>query len=135
MSEAQQYETPLDRAIREATEQGAFDDLPGAGKPLAFKRPGDPDWWLKDLVDREGLSGGDIVGSTVALRREADEFPASLAGLATEDAVRAALEDFNRRVAEDWRRPGTGRGAPIIARPIDVEAMVQAWSDLRASPS
>ena len=37
------YETPLDRAIREATERGAFDDLPGAGKPLAFKRPGDPD--------------------------------------------------------------------------------------------
>ena len=126
------FETPLDRAIREATERGAFDDLPGAGKPLAFKRPGDPDWWLKDLVEREGISGGEIVDSTVALRLEADGFPESLADLASEDAVRSVLADFNRRVAEDWRRPLTGKGSPIIARPVDAEAMLQAWREMRA---
>lgn len=129
------YETPLDRAIREATERGLFDDLPGAGKPLAFKRPGDPDWWLKGLVEREGLAGGEIVDPTVALRCEADAFPGSLADLATEDAVRSVLADFNRRVAEDWRRPRTGKGSPIIARPVDVETMLEAWRDLRAPSS
>jgi hypothetical protein len=35
------YESPADRAIREAMERGEFDDLPGAGKPLT--NLGDPD--------------------------------------------------------------------------------------------
>ena len=34
-----QYESWIDRQIREAIERGAFDDLPSAGKPLRL----DPD--------------------------------------------------------------------------------------------
>ena len=79
------YETPIDRAIREATERGEFDSLSGAGKPLNLRRVGDPDWWLKDLVEREQISP-DL---TVSLRREADSFPESLLDLPTEEAVRA----------------------------------------------
>lgn len=51
------YETPIDRAIREAAERGAFDNLPGAGKPLNLRNTSDPDWWLKDLMARESISG------------------------------------------------------------------------------
>ena len=119
----ERYESPVDRAIREAAERGEFDDLPGAGKPLQLRRSGDPDWWLKDLVEREGIS----VGGAVSLRREADSFPESLADLPTEQAVRAVLEDFNQRVKDDWRRPGVGKGSPVAARLVDVDDVVQQW--------
>jgi len=123
----ERYESPVDRAIREAAERGEFDDLPGAGKPLDLRRAGDPDWWLKDLVEREGIS----VGGAVSLRREADSFPESLADLPTEQAVRAVLEDFNQRVKDDWRRPGVGKGSPVVARLVDVDDVVQQWHRMR----
>ena len=121
------YESAIDRAIREATERGEFDNLPGAGKPLNLRNTGDPDWWLKDLVEREGIS----VGGAVSLRREADSFPESLADLPTEQAVRAVLEDFNQRVKDDWRRPGVGKGSPVVARLVDVDDVVQQWHRMR----
>jgi hypothetical protein len=121
------YETPIDRAIREATERGEFDSLSGAGKPLNLRRVGDPDWWLKDLVEREQISP-DL---TVSLRREADSFPESLLDLPTEEAVRAVLDDFNERVKADWMRPRVGPSSPIVARKVDVDAVVDQWHELR----
>ena len=44
-----------DRQIRNAIERGEFDNLPGAGKPLDLPDHHDPDWWLKNLMKREGL--------------------------------------------------------------------------------
>ena len=38
------YERPVDRAIREAAERGAFDNLPGSGKPLPDTGPADDLW-------------------------------------------------------------------------------------------
>ena len=126
-----EYETALDRAIREAAERGAFDDLPGAGKPLPMRNSGDPDWWLKDLMVREGITGSELLPPAVALRREADGFPESLRDLPDEAAVRRVLEDFNARVEADWRRPGIGKGTPIVARRVDVEALVAEWAARR----
>ena len=124
-------ETAVDRAIREAAERGAFDDLPGAGKPLPLRNTGDPDWWLKELLDREGISGEELLPPAVALRREADGFPESLRDLPDEAAVRAVLEDFNARVEADWRRPGVGKGTPVVARKVDVESLAAQWATLR----
>lgn len=125
------YESAIDRAIREATERGAFDDLPGAGKPLHLRNTGDPNWWLKELVERESISAAELVSPAVALRREADGFPESLRELPHEDAVREVLVDFNRRVEADWRRPRVGRGEAVVARRVDVEALVESWRELR----
>lgn len=127
-----EYESHIDRAIREAAERGAFDNLPGAGKPLPLRHMGDPDWWVKDLIAREKLSLDGLPGATaIALRREADSFPESLLDLSTEAAVREVLDDFNARVAEDWKRPELGRGSPIVARKVDVDAMVERWKERR----
>lgn len=121
-------ESLAEKAIREAIERGEFDDLPGAGKPLDLSRPGDPDWWVKNLVDREG----DVpLGGAVSLRREADGFPESLADMPHEQAVRAVLEDFNARVAADWRRPQVGKGSPVVARKVDVDVMVERWKAMK----
>jgi len=128
-----EYESHIDRQIREAAERGAFDNLPGAGKPLPLRHMGDPDWWIKDLIAREQLSIDGLPGTgAIALRREADSFPESLIDLPNEAAVREVLHDFNARVAEDWKRPELGRGSPIVARKVDVDDMVVRWKELRA---
>jgi hypothetical protein len=43
--------------IREAIEEGQFDDLPGLGKPIAdIDEPYDPNWWVKQWIRRAGMS-------------------------------------------------------------------------------
>jgi len=51
------WETWVEAQIRVAREQGAFDNLPGAGKPLPNLDLGnDPLWWVKQFVQRERIS-------------------------------------------------------------------------------
>lgn len=50
------FESFAEMQIRQAIERGEFDDLPGAGQPLADLGPvHDPDWWARRLVARERL--------------------------------------------------------------------------------
>lgn len=126
------YETPVDKAIREAQERGEFDNLPGAGKPLAnLGNPDDPDWWVKQYAAREKLDLSGALSPALAHRKEAAGFPASLADLSTEASVRAVLEDYNRRVKLDRLRPAVGRYAPLLAPVVDVEDLVRQWHALR----
>lgn len=50
------YESFQDRLVREAIERGEFDNLAGAGKPLSMRHLGDPDWWIKDKIERERIA-------------------------------------------------------------------------------
>ena len=53
-------ESVVERRIREAIEQGEFDDLPGAGKPLPDAgKPYDELWWVKAWLKRNDLAPGD----------------------------------------------------------------------------
>lgn len=55
--EPQLYETWIERQLREAIERGEFDDLAGAGEPLAvLNEPYEPTWWVKRWIEREGIS-------------------------------------------------------------------------------
>ena len=48
-------ELVAENRIREAIEEGQFDDLPGLGKPIPdIDEPYDPDWWAKQWIRREG---------------------------------------------------------------------------------
>jgi hypothetical protein len=129
-----QWESPVEKAIREAQERGEFDNLPGAGKPLrGIGTPAgdDPDWWIKGLVQREQLDLTGAMPPAVALRKEKATFPESLADLTSEESVRAVLEDFNRRVKLDRLRPAVGAASPLIAPTVDVDDMVRQWRELR----
>lgn len=45
-----------DNRIRQAEEEGQFDDLPGTGKPIPdIDEPYDPLWWVKKWIRREGM--------------------------------------------------------------------------------
>jgi hypothetical protein len=124
------HESAVDRAIREAQERGAFDDLPGAGKPLDLGSPNDPDWWIKGLIHREQLDMTAALPSGIALRREVERLPDTLADVPTEAHARKIVEDLNRRILEDRRRPRSD--PPVLARTVDVEDVLAAWRQSRS---
>jgi hypothetical protein len=132
----ERWESPVERAIREAQERGEFDNLPGAGKPLrslGSLDTDDPDWWVKGLVQREQLDLTGAMPPAIALRKERATFPESLLDLRTEEGVRAVLEDFNRRVRLDRLRPTIGPLPPILAPTVDVDEQVARWRELRVA--
>lgn len=118
----------VETAIQVAIRQGQFDDLPGAGKPI----PGlgdhhDPDWWIRRKIERENLTG--LGPPALMLRVEDRELDSQLDGLRSENDVRAVVEDFNRRVIEA-RRQLLG-GPPVVTKPRDVAAEIEAWHERR----
>ena len=125
---AERYESAVDKAIRDAQERGEFDNLPGAGKPLQIRNPNDPDWWVRDFIEREKIELP--LPTSLALKREAERLPGELLELRTEQLVRERIEDFNDRVLEARRRPPDG--PPVFVRTFDVEAQVEKWRAARA---
>ncbi|SDW77879.1 protein of unknown function [Arthrobacter sp. cf158] len=116
--------------IRDAMNQGKFDNLKYAGKPI----PGlgehyDPDWWVKGLIQRERLSG--IGPPAILLRIEDDDLDAKLDQQYTDKQVRDILEDFNKRVIEA-RRQLQG-GPPVITKLRDVDAELERWRNRRSA--
>lgn len=119
----------VDLQVQRAMERGEFDDLPGAGKPLELPDEHDPDWWVKQLIEREQITG--IAPAAIGLRKEDAELDATLDREATADGVRRVVADFNARVV-DARRQLTG-GPPVVTPTRDVEAEVEAWRERRAA--
>ena len=122
------YESAIDRQIREAQERGEFDDLPGAGKPLpGYGQPDDEDWWLKDLVVRENITG--VLPASLMLRKEIEDVAGTVAGKKLESSVRAYLEDLNDRIRRAQR--GHLNGPPVVLSTVDVEEVVREWRKRR----
>jgi hypothetical protein len=114
----------VDLQIQQAMRRGEFDNLPGAGKPIAdIDRPHDPDWWLKRLIERERITG--VLPPALALRKEDAELDATLDRIATPTGVRQAIDDFNARIIEA-RRQLQG-GPPVITPLRDADEEVAAW--------
>ena len=113
----------IDQQIAEAARRGAFDDLPGAGKPIP-RRSGGTEAWLQDYLRREGVSADDLLPAPLRLRKESERLAGAAASFPTEAALRAAAADLNRRIM-DWRRIPVG--PPVYVKLADEEALVAAW--------
>jgi hypothetical protein len=124
------YESRIDRQIREAQERGDFDDLPGAGKPIPDRGElHDADWWIKDLVRRENLTG--VAPATLRVRKDIEELPARLDQERFEPAVRRIVAELNERV--DLARRGRLEGPPVTVTPLDVDTVVADWHKRRGT--
>jgi hypothetical protein len=122
------YESHIDRQIREAQERGDFDNLPGLGKPLPDRGElYDEDWWIKDLIRRENLTG--LAPGTLKLRKEAEDIAETAATKKSESAVRELVADLNERILR--ARQGLVDGPPVVIEPVDVAEVVRAWYALR----
>jgi hypothetical protein len=119
----------VDQQIAEAAERGAFDDLPGSGKPIS--RRGGADAWLQDYLRREGVSADDLLPTPLRLRKEIERLAATVGDLNSEEEVREVVRGINRQVVE-WRRIPTG--PPMYLRLVDEEAMVTRWREARREP-
>lgn len=122
----------VERQIREAQERGAFDGLPGAGKPLpGLDQPWSAERWAVDWARREGADLSAALPPALLLRRERDALLADLDTVPGERDVRERLEHFNTAVRDAYRRPQL-TGPPMTVGLFDVEQEVAGWRERRA---
>lgn len=118
----------VDKQVREATEGGKFDDLPGAGKPIPPGGIGsEDDWWITQKMAREDLT---FTAPTFEIRKAADRLPERVAKARTEDEVRALVGELNDRILEAIRKPMSG--PPLNLMPRDTDRIVADWHEARA---
>jgi hypothetical protein len=123
----------IDQRVNQAAEQGAFDNLPGTGKPLPRRGgSGDGQAWLRDYLRREGVSGEEFLPTPLRLRKEVERLIATVQDLRSEQEVREVVAGINQRILE-WRR--IPAGPPIFLRLVDEETMVARWRDPQREPS
>jgi len=115
----------IDQQISDAAERGAFENLPGAGKPLRGRDdPDNPDAWVLDWVRREGVPTEELLPTPLRLRKQAARLADSVAEFGSEQAVRDSVAELNDQIME-WRRLPIG--PPIFVHLVDSEAMVAKW--------
>jgi hypothetical protein len=127
------FRTWIDQQIDDAAHRGAFDNLPGAGKPLP-KRTEDEDGqaWALDYLRREGVPTDVLLPPPLKLRKEAAVLAQTVPTLRSEDDVRAAVAELNHRIRE-WRRIPIG--PPIFVPLVDEDAMMAAWRAGQPEPA
>jgi hypothetical protein len=122
----------IDQQISDAAGRGAFDNLPGTGKPLRGRGdPDNPDAWVLDWVRREGVPTEELLPTPLRLRKQAARLADSVAEFGSEQALRDSVAELNDQIME-WRRLPIG--PPIFVRLVDSEAMVAKWRAERPVP-
>jgi Domain of unknown function (DUF1992) len=117
------WETWIEAQIRVAMEDGAFDHLPGAGKPLPnFGQEYDPLWWQKQLVQREQITM--LPPSLELLRKVETEF-AAIEKLDDEATVRRQVAALNVDIAKV--NATVVEGPPTRLGTLDVDQVVAQW--------
>lgn len=119
------WESFVEQQIREAMEEGAFDNLQGTGRPIAdLGREYDPDWWAKRLIEREKVS---LTPPALALRRTVEQALERLPHMRTEDEVRRTVEALNAQIRK--LNATIAEGPPTNLAPLEVEAVVRRWRE------
>ncbi len=123
------WETWIDAQIRVAREQGAFDNLPGAGKPIPnLDREYDPLWWVKQLLQREQVS---ILPPSLELLRKVEKELAAIEKLDDEAAVRRRVGALNAEIAKV--NATVLEGPPTRLSKLDVDKVVARWRQTRSA--
>jgi hypothetical protein len=122
----------VDHQIRIAEAEGAFDNLPGAGQPIPdIDRPQDELAWVAKYLRRENNgSVTEVLPPALALAKEVETLPQTLAQERSEARVRAIIDDLNDRISRAHAQPQVG--PPFRVKMVKVEPLVQQWRELRA---
>ena len=123
------WETWIEAQIRVAREQGAFDNLPGAGKPLPnLGQEYDPLWWVKQLVQREQIS---MLPPSLELLRKVERELAAIEKLHDETTVRHRVAALNAEIAKV--NATVVEGPPTRLGTLDVDQIVERWRRTRSA--
>jgi hypothetical protein len=120
------FRTWIDDQISRAQENGAFEGLDGAGKPLPRREREQTSYeWALEWAKRENADVAGMLPTGLALRKEREELSSLVARQTTEELARAVVEAHVARVDQYYRRPVEGPWVPV-GMP-DVEEMVAEW--------
>jgi hypothetical protein len=126
------FESWVERQLREARERGAFDNLPGVGKPLP-RTATDELAWVREKARREDLPISALLPPSLAVAKEVEDLPELLARIRSEARVRSMVTELNGRI--DAARRGPQVGPPVRTALLDVEAIVASWRETIAPPA
>jgi len=126
------FPTWIEKQISDAAERGAFDDLPGAGKPLPRPEGDVAETWALNWARREGLSTQDMLPTPLKLRAESARLAGNVHLLKSEQDVRDAVAELNHRIME-WRRIPIG--PPIFVRLVDESDLLSRWQAAHQEPA
>lgn len=117
------FETWIDRQVREGMDQGRFDNLAGAGKPIpGIDHPHDDSWWLKEKLSREQIS---VLPPTLALRKEAEDARGRVMQAGSEVEARRIVAEINDKIRHAIIKPPAG--PPLNLVPLNVERTLERW--------
>ena len=112
--------------IRLAREEGAFDNLPGAGKPFSDLGEGYDHWWVKKLISREKVS---IAPPALELLRKVEAEIEQIWTLSSEPEAREKVRGLNLEIGRANSR--AAEGPPTRLAPLDADAIVAQWRAAR----
>ncbi|MGO9164625.1 MAG: DUF1992 domain-containing protein [Streptosporangiaceae bacterium] len=117
----------IDEQISAAQARGAFDDLPGAGKPLPDRGSENAaEAWLRDYAVREGVPAEDLLPVPLRLRKETELLTESVHLLRSEQEVRDTAAELNQRIRQ-WR--AMPLGPPLFVPLADEEKLIARWRE------
>jgi hypothetical protein len=123
------WESWIDAQIRVAMEEGAFDNLRGAGKPLPnLGQEYDPLWWVKQLTQREQIS---LLPPSLELLRKVEKELATIDKLPDEATVRRRVAALNVEIARV--NATVVEGPPTRLGKLDVDQVVARWRRTRSA--
>lgn len=120
-----EWETWIDRQIREAHDRGEFDGLPGKGQPIRdLDKPHDERWWVRGKLRSEGLS---YLPPSLALKKEAEDAHTAALAAGSEANARRIIEDTNAKIRSANRTHIAGPSVVLV--PYDVDRVARDWRD------
>jgi hypothetical protein len=116
----------VERQIQTAEAAGAFDDLPGKGKPIAgIDRPQHELSWVANYLRREDVDVAALLPPALALAKEVETLPERLRHVRSETRARRMIEDLNERIAHAHAQPADG--PPMRVKIVNVDAALDRW--------
>lgn len=122
------WETWIDRLIRQAQERGEFAHNSLHGKPipsLGKRRP--DDWFAQGLIAREGI---EQLPKTIRVRKNLDRALEAIADADDEEEVRRIVSDINEQILDVNRKAASG--PPSNMMPLNLDRVLARW---RAGPA
>ena len=115
------WQSWIDREIEEGRSRGAFDDLPGHGKPIdGLDRPRDELWWVRDKLRRERV---EYLPPSLAIRKAAAEARRRALDAPSDAEARRILEEINAEIRNLNRR--NVDGPPTVLMPFDIDEVLE----------
>ena len=126
------FESWLDKQIREGEQRGEFDNLPGKGKPLPDRGElRDPEWWARSYLAREGGPVDALLPESLQLRKEVERLSDTVGELPSERLVREHVAELNKRIVAWMRSPS---GPHVWVGPVNADEVVAEWKAAKPKP-